>query len=159
MAARPRQPASFVSAPGNRNTIELLGATITPLVVGASTSGALAVIEYSAPPHHRGLAPHWHKQTTETFYVMDGTVAFMLGEETITAARGATIVVPPCVIHSCWNPTAAPATVLSWCMPAGFEQYWAELAALIAAETVWPPADRGKLAALDAKHDVWSSGA
>ena len=51
-------------------------------------------------------------------------------------------------------PAAAPVTYLAWFSPGGVERYCAELAVLIAAEPVWPPADLGPANALAARYDV-----
>jgi mannose-6-phosphate isomerase-like protein (cupin superfamily) len=149
-------PSGLDGAASDGRRIEILGVTITYKVTSADTHGAFALIEYIAPPHFHGPALHEHARTTQMFYVLDGTLAFTLGEKTIMAARGTSILVPPRVIHTFWNPTAAPVTFLMLFSPGGLERYFEELAALVAAETGWPPADMSKVAALAAKYDVLS---
>jgi mannose-6-phosphate isomerase-like protein (cupin superfamily) len=148
--------AGLVLTKGAGPTISGLGVTITYRVSNAATGGAWALLEYNAPPHFAGPAPHWHAHTTELFYVLDGTLAFAIGEETITAPPGTSIHVPPGVVHTFFNPTAARVTFLEWLTPGEFAEYFNELFALVHAEPSWPPADPQKLAALIAKYDLLS---
>jgi len=63
------------------------------------------------------------------------------------------VTVPPGLAHKFWNPTATPATYLAYLSPAGLEQYFVELAALMAAEAEWPPKDMRNVTALDKKYE------
>lgn len=147
-------PTRLISAAGMGDTSRMLGMTITCKASSTDTQGAFALVEYTAAPHFRGQAPHCHVHTTEVFYLLDGMLAFTLGDETIMATQGTSILVPPQVVHAFWNPTAAPVTFLALFSPGGLERYFAELAALVAAEPVLQPADLRKVAALTAKFDV-----
>jgi mannose-6-phosphate isomerase-like protein (cupin superfamily) len=146
---------SLVQAAGAGTTIEALGLTITSKVGSVDTNGAWALLECTAAPHFPGLPPHWHAQTTACFYILDGTVAFVLGEETITARRGATVSVTPDTVHTCFNPTADPIAFLLWLTPGDVAGYFTELTLLIAAAPAWPPADPSALLALAARYDVF----
>lgn len=129
---------------------------VTLKVTGEQTAGAFAIIEATAPPHFAGLSVRVHPQTTQTFYVVSGVLAFTLAEETVMVRQGGLVTVPPGLAHKFWNPTATPATYLSYFSPAGFEQYFVELAALMAAEGVWPPKEMSKVIALDKKYELRS---
>jgi mannose-6-phosphate isomerase-like protein (cupin superfamily) len=145
--------ASLALAAGTGRTITGLGNSITYKVANDATGGAWALLEYIAPPHFAGPPPHWHAHTAELFYILEGTAAIRLGEETITAAPGASIHIPPGIVHTFFNPTADPVRFLIWLTPGGFAEYFEELFALFHAEPSWPPADRQKLDALIAKYD------
>lgn len=151
--------ASLVQGAGAGTTIEALGLTITSKVDSTPTNGAWALLECTAAPHYPGLPPHWHGETTECFYVLDGTVAFVLGEETITATRGATVCVPPGTVHTCFNPTADPIAFLLLLTPGDFADHFTEFMALIAAAPTWPPNDLSTLLALRARYDLFLSPA
>ena len=140
-------------APGEGRTITGLGVSIIYRVSNEATGGAWALLEYVAPPHFGGPPPHWHAHTAELFYILEGTVAFMLGEETIMAAPGTSVHVPPGLVHTFFNPTADPVRFLVWLTPGKFATYFEELFAMIHAEPSWPPADRQKLDALIARYD------
>jgi mannose-6-phosphate isomerase-like protein (cupin superfamily) len=51
-------------------------------------------------PGRDGAKPHYHALSTELFYVLDGTMAFVLGEETATVAKGGLVVMPPGLPHA-----------------------------------------------------------
>ena len=110
-----------------------LGMTITTKVTSADTRGAFAMIEYTAPPHFDGYAPHRHSHVMEVCYVVRGTLACTIGDATITASAGTSLLVPPGVLHIFWNPTPMPVTYLLCCCPDGTEQHVADLSAVIVA--------------------------
>jgi quercetin dioxygenase-like cupin family protein len=148
---RPVRP--LVRSSGRERSLSLLGATIKIKVTGIETGGAWSLIEYTAPPHFDGPRLHWHEHTHQGFYMLDGLLAFIVGEETITATNGCSIYVPAGIVHTFFNPTAAPATFLSWYSPGGPELMFEELSDLIASEPIWPPADRSRLAAILQRYD------
>ena len=147
------QAQALALAAGAGETITGLGVSITYKVPNEATGDAWALLEYTAPPHFAGPPPHWHARTAELFYILDGTAGFTLGEQAITATRGASVYVPPGVVHTFFNPAAEPLIFLAWLTPGEFAEYFKELFALVHAEPSWPPTDRQKLAALIAKYD------
>lgn len=147
------QAVSLIQDQGEGDTVRIGGVSVTLKVTGRETGGRFAVFESTVPAHHAGPGLHRHRQTTETFYILQGMLAFTVDDETVVAGPGSLIVVAPGVLHRFWNPTAAPATYLAFLSPAGFEGYFVELAAL-AAETTWPPTDHQKLATLIAQYDL-----
>jgi mannose-6-phosphate isomerase-like protein (cupin superfamily) len=93
-----------------------------------------------------------HEHIQESFVILEGTLSFVIGERRITVASGAFVTVPPGTVHTFFNPTATPASYLAWFSPAGTEQACRELAALVAAEPIWPPRDGYRLAELCRRH-------
>ena len=75
------------------------------LADGEHTGGALTVnraqLEVSSP----GAPSHRHRNTTETIFVIDGSLDVLLGDDVHVLARGDLIVVPPGVPHA-FAPTA-----------------------------------------------------
>ncbi len=148
--------SGLVLHPGEGRTLSLLGATIGAKVTGADTDGAWSLVEYTAPPHFAGPAPHGHRQTDEAFYILEGTPTFQLGEDTMTVEPGAFVFVPRGVVHTFRNSADVPARFLIFFSPAGFEGYWDELAELAHAEKKWPPSDVLRLIALGEKYDSFA---
>jgi mannose-6-phosphate isomerase-like protein (cupin superfamily) len=140
--------------PGEGKTISILGATIRYMTTRADTHGAWSLIEYTAPPRFAGPPLHWHRRTSEAFYVLEGAVTIQVGERAIRAEAGSFVLIPTSVIHSFSNPEDEPARFLTLVSPAGLERYLEELAALVKSEPIWPPADPRKLAMLGAKYDI-----
>lgn len=108
-------------------TISVAGGTSSIRLSMADTNGALALIECRLLPHGAGPAPHWHAHASKVCYVTEGTLAWSLDETTVVVPQNTSILVPPRVVHTFWNPTAAPASVLIWITPAGSEELFAEL--------------------------------
>ena len=133
-----------------------MGVTMSFKTTGAQSDGQWLVLEYTAPPHFAGPPPHWHKVTTEIFYVLEGTLTLRTGEETIQAGPGGYAFVPPGVVHAFSNQSDAPARYLLVASPAGLENYFAELAELVKHEPSWPPKDMSKIVALMARYDTFA---
>jgi mannose-6-phosphate isomerase-like protein (cupin superfamily) len=129
-------------------TITALGITITYHVPPEATNHAWALLEYQAPAHFRGPAPHWHAETSELFYVLDGMLGFTIGDQTITAHTGTSVRVLPGLPHTFFNPSSAPARFLVWLSPGTFANYFRDLVDLIQSEPTWPPSDPSKLQSL-----------
>src|SRR3954454_7426381 len=70
----------------------------TFLVTGDETGGAYFVMEALVPPGG-GPPPHIHTREDETFYVLDGEIEFLIGDELIDAGRGDFVSVPRGTVH------------------------------------------------------------
>ena len=100
---------------------------------GDQAGGAISVIENTVPAHWDGPPLH-HHEFDETFYVLDGELTFQVADELLTAGPGALALAPGGVAHTLANLCDAPARYLLLCTPAGFEGYFARLAAQAAGE-------------------------
>jgi mannose-6-phosphate isomerase-like protein (cupin superfamily) len=140
----------------NHKTLSLMGVTITFLSSAEETGGAWSLIEYLAPPEFKGPAPHWHKRSTEAFYVVEGHLSLQVGERGVEAKPGDFVLVPPGTVHVWRNPEATPCKFLVFLSPSGLEGYFEAMATLMREETTWPPADMGKVIALAEKFDTFS---
>lgn len=79
---------------------------------GDETGHIFALVCVTLPPHDMGLPPHRHPDHAEGCYVVAGTLALTQdGSTTIVAAHTAALI-PAGALHTFWNPTAAPTTVL-----------------------------------------------
>ncbi len=99
MEDQPNLPV-FVMVAEEAQPMPMQGATVTSIATSIHTGGAWSLVKYTAPPHYTGPPLHWHQHTMEAFYILDGTLAFTLGERTITASVGAFILVPPGIAHT-----------------------------------------------------------
>lgn len=141
--------------PGGGPTLSFLGVDLAFKVSSADTNGAWALLEYVAPPNFAGPPPHWHKNTSEAFYVLEGTVAFRKDAEVFKGEPGAMVYIPTGVLHTFSNKEDKPARFLTFLSPGGFEEYFKELAALVQSEPSWPPQDVSKVLALYEKYDTF----
>lgn len=149
----------LICYPGDGRRFDVAGMTITikasdraPDVV---PDAPFTVYEAQIPPHFAALPAHVHRATTEWFYVLSGTLAFTLNDETIMARSGSFLVVTPGVVHTFWNPTAATATLLGTQSRADFADYLTDVTAYLAT-TSWPPLDMTPLHTLAAEYDQFT---
>ena len=82
---------------------------VTALVEAADTNDAFSLIHYVAAPGVPGPPPHIHRETSETFYVLDGEVRFTAGGTTQTLHQGEIAFVPPGIVHTFVNAGSGPA--------------------------------------------------
>jgi mannose-6-phosphate isomerase-like protein (cupin superfamily) len=113
-----------------------LGFSSVAFKVGtAETGGGLFVIE------HTHLVPggpplHLHLNQEEWFYVMEGQVAFAVGDQRITLGPGESVLAPRRVPHTFSSVAATPSRLLIAFTPAGrMEAYMRD------SEKTGPPAD------------------
>jgi quercetin dioxygenase-like cupin family protein len=116
-------------------------------LASAETATSLAVLESTLEPGFLGPELHFHQQMTDCFYVLEGTVTFIVGERTFVGDAGSFVLVPPSVLHTFANRGDVPARVLNVLVPPGLEGYLRELAD--SGETVDPET----MARLASKHD------
>jgi quercetin dioxygenase-like cupin family protein len=107
----------------NRSTT----ATAVPRVLlrGEESGGRVSVVELTGqgrPPLHR-------HDFDEAFYVLEGELAFQLGDERFTRRAGELAFAPRGAPHTYANRSGAPARALLVITPAGFERYFDEIAA------------------------------
>jgi quercetin dioxygenase-like cupin family protein len=100
------------------------------------TAGAVSIVELSSDAGWPGPPLHRH-DFDEAFYVTEGELTFQLGEEVFTRGPGEIAFAPRNVAHTYANHSDAPARALLVCTPAGFERYFARMAAQTAG--VEPP--------------------
>lgn len=150
-----KEARTQVLAPGEGETLAAVGTSVLLKTVASDTGGRWTMYEYTAPPGFAGPPPHWHKQTDEASFVLEGTIRFEVDGESVDAQPGAYARVPPGVVHRFSNPSDEPARFLGLIVPGGFEKYWEELGEMIVKEPSWPPADMGPVMALMAKYDTF----
>ncbi len=124
---------------------------------GEQTAGALGLIEHLVPPG-AGSPWHVHHSEDESFYVIEGEILFIVGNEQqrITAGPGTFVFGPRDIPHGFTNDGSAPARMLLQVTPAGFEQFvltQAEPAPDSGFGSAGPP-DMEKLLAEAAKYNI-----
>ena len=134
------------AAPGDA----LLGGSIHIRVRSEDTGGRLGLVEQVVPPGFPGPALHIHPEFEETFYVLEGRVAFRVGDEAHDAGAGTVAVGPRGTPHTFGNPGSAPARMLVLVTPGGFECYFEALIEAVRASGGFPPA--AELTALGIAH-------
>ena len=102
----------------------------TPKVLlrGEESGGAVSVIQSRLPAHWPGPPLHLH-DFDEGFYVVEGELTFQLRDELLTARAGDFVFAPRGVPHTFANLSHAPSRHVLVITPAGFERYFARIAA------------------------------
>ena len=98
------------------------------LLRSEQSDGHVSVIENVVPAHAKG--PHLHTHDfDEAFYMLEGELTFQVEDQLITMGQGDLAFAPRGVPHTFTNRTDAPARYVLVCTPAGFERYFARMAA------------------------------
>ncbi len=143
-------------APNGGPTLAFMGVDLAYKVTSHETDGAWALLEYTMPPKFIGPPPHWHKVTSESFYVLEGRVTFKLGTQVSVGEPGTFVHVPTHTVHKFSNDDDQPARFLTFILPGGFENYFKALVAFMQSEPTWPPKDTQKLLDLYQRYDIFS---
>ena len=120
-------PPKLVVKPDEGRSVWLGGMGVVFKVSGADTGGAFAVVEHPIEPG-RLVLPHVHLREDEYSYVLEGTIGARVGDQDVTAGPGSYLFKPRGLMHTFWNAGPGPARILEVIAPAGFENYFAELA-------------------------------
>jgi quercetin dioxygenase-like cupin family protein len=122
-----RTPAHLPAGDGESLTV--LGQTVTVKVSARQSGGASSLFEITCPPG-TGTPPH-REAGDETFYVLDGTMTFLVDDQVVYAGAGECLFVPRGTRHAEANTSARPARALVLStMGARKERLLAELARL-----------------------------
>jgi quercetin dioxygenase-like cupin family protein len=147
---------SVISSPDTQTAIWFLGALSQVRLSGEQTGGAFSVTE-NLVRRGNGSPVHVHDRDDETFFVLDGELRVVAGEEEHTAGPGTVAVLPRRLGHA-YVVTSATARFLSLHTPAGFEQFTAEVGQPAPALTLPPepaePHDLAALAQAAARHGI-----
>jgi mannose-6-phosphate isomerase-like protein (cupin superfamily) len=122
------------------------------IMAGDRSDGRFSLVEHPIVP--RGLAApvHLHRREDEFSFVLEGRWGFQLAGDVVYAEPGDLVYKPRAVWHTFWNATDRPARLLEIISPAGFEQLFVELSALL--ET--SPTDAEAALALGVKYGIES---
>jgi quercetin dioxygenase-like cupin family protein len=147
---------SVISSPGTQAAIWFLGALSQVRLSGEQTGGAFSLVE-NLNRRGNGSPVHVHNQEDETLFVLDGELQVFVDEEEHTAGPGTVAVLPRRLRHA-YVVTSATARFLTLHIPAGFEQFAAEVGQPAQALTLPPPPasppDFAALAQAAARHGI-----
>ena len=132
-----------------------MGVRIRFLVSAEEIEGTWSLIEYTAPPHFAGPAPHYHANTTELFYVLEGQLTVDAAGEVRVLGPGDLALVQPGTSHRFSNASDEPCRFLVQASPAGLENYFPAVAQLIKDAPSWPPADMRPVVELAQRFDTF----
>ncbi len=94
----------------------------------SQAEGRFSVLEHPMSSRALAAALHRHHNEDEYSWVIQGRVGALLGDEVIYGEPGDFIFKPRGQWHTFWNAGDEPARILEIISPAGFEQFFDELA-------------------------------
>src|SRR5581483_5963274 len=79
------EPTALALASNEGEVLNFVGISTRIKVRSEATNGAWTLIESTVEPHFAGFKLHTHQRMTETFYILEGTLAVQLGEKIVHA--------------------------------------------------------------------------
>lgn len=113
---------------------------------GTDTGGRFTVVHHPIAPRSLAAPLHRHRNEDEYSYVLKGTLGALLGEDVLEAGPGTWVYKPRGQWHTFWNPGDEPCHIIEVISPAGFEEYFREVAAA--------GGDMERFAQINAKYDL-----
>ena len=106
------------------------------------TGGLLSVLEVTEPPNPDGAEGplHVHHREDETFWILDGSATFTVGDRRFEAKVGDCVFGPRGVPHA-YTPGPEGCRLLYVMTPGGFEKLVREMSVPAQARTTVPPSD------------------
>jgi len=92
------------------------------------TQDRYSISEWWLEPNTKGPGSHSHAED-DIFYVIEGTMSFLLGERWVDAPRGSFVLAPGGMKHDFENRTDQRAGALNFSVPGGFETEMPAIAA------------------------------
>ena len=89
---------------------------------GEETESRYSVSEWWLEPHTQGPGAHSHDED-DLFYVIEGTMSVLVGEEWTHVTRGSFVLIPGGVTHDFENRGNIRAGVLNFSVPGAFEPH------------------------------------
>jgi len=86
----------------------------------------LSLLEFEVRPGG-GVDPHFHKLSSDSFFILEGEPEIHVGDEVVHARPGTYALAPPGVVHYFRNVSEKPARALNLHTPGGFAEYRREL--------------------------------
>jgi quercetin dioxygenase-like cupin family protein len=139
-----------VLGPQEGESVNLFALGVRFMVDGETTGGTFSLVEHPLPPRALGAPVHTHANEDEYSYVLEGRIGVQLGDEVLEAGPGDLVFKPRGVPHAFWNAGDEPARLLEIISPAGFENYFRDIAPLLAA----PEPDEAAIGEIVARYDL-----
>ena len=146
--------SALLLSPGEGKSASFRGVTVTCKIGVEATGGAWSLFEHTTQPGAAEPPPHWHQNTDETFYVVEGRVRLRAGDRVEMLTPGACVHVPRGTLHTLANAGDQPSKLLVHVAPGGLEGDFVEVLDLVGSEGLWPPSDRSRFLELLARYDT-----
>jgi len=106
-------PRAVILEPGGGERITVGASSLSIKAETATTGGTVFMSETTIEPGFPGPPPHVHDRLHDMFYVLEGTLTFLVESDTIDAQPGTFVCVPPGTVHTFTNRSDAPVRFLT----------------------------------------------
>ena len=120
-ATAPPDRRPLVLAPGEGRSYPMGRVSALFKADGDETAGRYSISEWWLEPHTPGPGPHSHPED-DTFFVLEGTMSFLVGDQWTDAPAGSFVLVPGGVTHAFDNRGDTRAGALNLSAPGDFEE-------------------------------------
>ena len=129
-ASRTKDPleAPTVILPDERELFDFGGFGVHWKIDGVDTGERFSVVHHPMAPRELAAPMHYHHREDEYSYVLEGTLGALLGDSVTTAGPGTWVYKPRGQWHTFWNAGDTPCHIIEVISPAGFEDYFREMA-------------------------------
>lgn len=123
--ATPRSAIFLLPEEGRKYPMGRIGAVF--LADYSETQSRYSISQWWLEPHTQGPGAHSHPED-DVFFVIEGTMSFLLGDRWVDAPRGSFVLAPGGTTHDFENRSDTRAGVLNVSVPGGFEESMPEIA-------------------------------
>jgi len=122
----PAEPT--IVGPDQGEYVQLRGLGVRFLIDRLTTDGAFSLVEHPLEPRALGAPLHRHANEDEYSFILEGRMGAQLGDDVVEAGPGDLVFKPRNQWHTFWNAGDERCRLLEIISPAGFEQYFADVA-------------------------------
>lgn len=112
----------LVLAPGGGRSYDMGRIQAVFKADGGETADDYSISEWWLEPNTTGPGAHSHPED-DTFYVLEGTMSFLVSDRWVDAPKGSFVLVPAGTTHDFENHSSTRAGVLNFSHPGNFEQH------------------------------------
>ncbi|HEY6527060.1 MAG TPA: cupin domain-containing protein [Cellvibrionaceae bacterium] len=123
---KPENRIPLFLAPGEGRSYAMGSITALFKADGEESAGKYSISEWWLEPFTKGPGAHSHTED-DVFFVIEGTMSFLIGEQWKEAPKGSFILVPGGVTHDFENRGAVRAGILNFSAPGNFERHMPDI--------------------------------
>lgn len=113
----------YLAAEADHQRLTWLGGSTVEVLLDAARTGGQLMVTRSILGDGDASPLHVHGHEDEVFVVLDGELAFWVGDERRDVGAGGVAFLPRALPHA-YRVLSGPAQVLTLCTPAGFEEFF-----------------------------------
>jgi mannose-6-phosphate isomerase-like protein (cupin superfamily) len=119
----------IILKPNEGDSFDFGGLGVQWKIDGAHPQGRFSVVHHPIAPRALAAPLHYHHREDEYSFVLRGRLGALLGDEVVEAGVGTWVYKPRHQWHTFWNAGDEPCEIIEVISPAGFENFFREIAA------------------------------